>query len=147
MRQTTKIRRTDVDQAAKQLDDAPDVEPEEVTRKEAIRILAPKIKPMRRKGYSWQKVAEILTKAGIPIEAELLVTYVREASETPSGRARRTRRASSDGASAGATPAAGQARSGSVVATEQGAGKPPVAAGVGRQAEAGNQVGRAPGQK
>jgi hypothetical protein len=47
MRQTTKIRRADINKAAQHFDGAPAVEPEEVTRKEAIRILAPKIKEER----------------------------------------------------------------------------------------------------
>jgi hypothetical protein len=109
MRQTTKIRRADIDKAAQHFDDAPEVEPEEVTRKDAIRILGPKIKAMFRKGYSRNKIAEMLTQHGIPMETDLLASYLRAASEVPSSSAKRTRRtsgglATGQGSAAGSKP-------------------------------------------
>jgi hypothetical protein len=74
-----KVRRADVDKIAQEFDSAPEDTPENVNRKDAIRILEPKIKTMRRKGYSWQRIGELLTKGGIPIEPGLLASYVRDA--------------------------------------------------------------------
>ncbi len=117
MRQTTKIRRADIEKAAQFFDEAPQMEPDEVTRKEAIRILAPKIRAMRRKGYTWAKIAEVLATFGIAIEADLLVSYYRAAGEAPAAsgkRARRAMQASNSPASPAsvtrdAAPASGQA--------------------------------------
>jgi hypothetical protein len=105
MRQTTKIRRADIDKAAKHFDEAPEVEPEEVTRKDAIRILGPKIKAMFRKGYNRNKIAEMLTQHGIPMETDLLASYLRAASEVPSNSAKRTRRTSGGSAAGAGAPA------------------------------------------
>jgi hypothetical protein len=77
MGQAVKVRRADIDRIAEEFDSAPEDEPEEVNRKEAIRILEPKIKAMRRKGYTWRRIGELLTKGGIPIEPHLLASYLR----------------------------------------------------------------------
>ena len=79
------VRRVDIDKIAQKFDSAPEDKPEEVNRKDAIRILEPKIKAMRRKGYSWQRIGELLTEGGIPIAPGLLASYMRDAG----GKARR----------------------------------------------------------
>ena len=135
MRQIAKIRREDIEKAAQYFDEAPEVQPEEVTRKEAVRTLASKIKAMRRKGYTWPKIAELLTKYGISIEPGLLTSYFRAASEASSGGTKRASRAAN-----GPTATAG--------GSEQGRpAKAPVVApahGVARQAEAGSQAASRP---
>ena len=140
MRQTTKIRRADIGKAAQHFDEAPEVQPEEVTRKEAIRILAPKIKEMRRKGYNWEQIAERLKGDGISIEPDLLASYFRAAVGGQSGRAKRARRASGGPPTAAGASEQGPPTAAAAVATEQ--GRVPgssVAVGVARQAEGGSQ--------
>jgi hypothetical protein len=144
MRQTTKIRRADIDKAAQHFDEAPEVKPEEVTRKEAVRILGPKIKEMRRKGYNWEQIAERLKGDGISIESDLLASYFRVAVGGQPGRAKRARRAS------GGTPtAAGGVEQGKqTAAAEQRSGPASsVAVEVARQAEGGSQTASRPPTK
>ena len=71
------IRRADIEKIAQEFDSAPEDEPEEVNRRAAIRMLRPKIKVMRRKGYSLRHIADLLTKGGIPINAAMLASYMR----------------------------------------------------------------------
>jgi hypothetical protein len=146
MRQTTKIRREDIDRAAQHFDEAPEVQPEEVTRKETIRILGPTIKAMRRKGYNWNQISERLKQDGIPIEPDLLASYCRAAFGRRSRSAKRGRRASSGPAPGIAVPKQGKAPSATAVATEQADGHEHSAAtAIARQEEGGNRAaGRAP---
>ncbi|MGH7297231.1 MAG: hypothetical protein ACRELB_19995 [Polyangiaceae bacterium] len=137
MGQIAKIRRTDIEKAALFFDEAPEVQPEEVTRKEAIRILAPKIKVMRRKGYNWAKIAEALATFGISIEPDLLASYHRVASEPTSGGTKRARREST-GSPSGAQGAA-PSKAASAPGVGAGAVPEPQTAGAGsaKQAEGG----------
>ena len=134
MGQIAKIRRTDVEKAGQFFDEAPEVQPEEVTRKEAVRILASKIKAMRRKRYSWAKIAEALATFGITIEPDLLASYHRAACEPSSGATKRARRES-----AGKAPEATGVASGTV------APAPAAAPGMAKPSEGGHAAGpRAP---
>ncbi len=148
MRQTTKIRRADIDKAAQHFDEAPEVEPEEVTRKEAVRILGPKIKEMRRKGYNWEQIAERLKGDGISIEPDLLASYFRAAVGGQSGRAKRARRPSGRTPTAAGGSEQGKPTAAAAAATEQGRGlASSVAVGVARQPEEGSQTGSRPPTK
>ena len=134
MRLIAKIRREDIEKAAQYFDEAPEVQPEEVTRKEAVRTLAPKIKAMRRKGYTWPKIAELLTKYGISIEPGLLTSYFRAASEASSGGTKRASRAANGPTAAGGSEQGRPAKAPVVAAAH----------GVARQAEAGSQAASRP---
>ena len=140
MRQTTKIRRADVDKAAQHFDEAPEVEPEEVTRKEAIRILGPKIKEMRRKGYNWGQLSERLREDSISIEPDLLASYFRAAVGGQPGRAKRARGASGRPTAAAGAPEQGKLPSAPAVATEPGPGPAPSVAVVPARQTEGHQA-------
>jgi hypothetical protein len=119
MKQTTKIRRADIDRAARHFDEAPEVQPEEVTRKEAVRILGPKIKEMRRKGYNWGQIAEKLKAVGMAIAPDLLASYFRAAAGGQSGRAKRARRAAGRPAAVAGASEQGKLPNSPAVAPEQ----------------------------
>jgi hypothetical protein len=148
MRQTTKIRRVDIDKAAQHFDEAPEVQPEEVTRKEAVRILGPKIKEMLRKGYNWEQIAERLKGDGISIEPDLLASYHRASVGGKSGRAKRARRASGGPPTAAGGSEQGKPTAAAAAATERSRGSASaVAVGVARQAEGGSQTASRPPTK
>jgi hypothetical protein len=145
MRQTTKIRRSDIDKAAQHFDEAPEVQPEEVTRKEAVRILAPRIKDMRRKGYSWEQIAARLKGDGISVEPDLLASYYRAAVGGQSGRAKRARRASGGPPTAAGGSEQGKPTAAPAAAIEQNrAPASAMAVGVAGQAVGGSQSASRP---
>ena len=150
MRQTTKIRRADIGKAAQHFDEAPEVQPEEVTRKEAVRILAPKIKEMRRKGYGWEQIAARLKGDGISIEPDLLASYYRAVVGGQSGRAKRARRPSGGPpTAAGGSVGQGKPTAAAAAATaEQGrAPASAMAVGVAGQAVGGSQSASRPSMR
>lgn len=58
------------------LEKAPDVAPEAVTTRAAIGKLCAPIARLKARGYSLQRIAEMLSANGIPITVETLSTYL-----------------------------------------------------------------------
>jgi hypothetical protein len=73
----TKIALTEITTLEQALDDAPARKPTEVSKGEAIAILAPKLNALRTKGYTWREVAAWLTEHGVAVTAPALQRHLR----------------------------------------------------------------------
>jgi hypothetical protein len=63
-------------------EDAPEVDQEEVSRLEAVRLLARNIHRMTAKGYSAPTIVKMMVENGGPITAPTLKTYLAQAKTT-----------------------------------------------------------------
>jgi hypothetical protein len=77
--QSTKIPLSDLATLEQLLDQAPARRANEVSKRRAIGILAPKLEELRRKGYMWRDVAAWLTEHGLTVTVPALQRYLRSA--------------------------------------------------------------------
>ncbi len=77
-----------------ELPEVNDVE-REVTKQEAIRIMADAVAELQNRGYSLDKIAEILTNGGFHISVQTLKTYLTRAKSKTRSKARKKIAASS----------------------------------------------------
>jgi hypothetical protein len=77
-------------------EDAPEVDQEEISRLEAVRLLARNIHRMTAKGYSAPAIVKIMAENGVPITAPTLKTYLAQCKTTPAQK-RRTRAPTTSG--------------------------------------------------
>ena len=73
------------------LDEVPVHQETEVSKRRAVRHLAPKLQALRAKGYSWPKVAAWLTKNGLPVGVSLLQGYLHDDDPPSPGASRGTK--------------------------------------------------------
>jgi hypothetical protein len=73
------------------LDEVPVHQETEVSKRRAVRHLAPKLQALRAKGYSWPKVAAWLTKNGLPVGVSLLQGYLHDDDSPGPGASRGTK--------------------------------------------------------
>lgn len=64
----------------------------ELSKMEAVAMMATAIHQLRQKGYSWDRIAEKLTAAGIQINPATLKSYMARAASSKKGGAKRRRR-------------------------------------------------------
>jgi hypothetical protein len=81
------------------LDQAPVHQDTTVSKQRAIDILSPSLHTMRSKGYSWQDIADWLTKHGLPVSKTALQGYVRRVKESAANSARGRAKRRIEGAS------------------------------------------------
>jgi hypothetical protein len=67
------------------IDQEPARAPSEVTKRQAVAMLAPKLYEMRRKGYAWRDVAAWLTGNGLTMSSAALQRHLRDVKDA-SGR-------------------------------------------------------------
>ena len=101
MRGRTMLRVETREQIRRELEEVPPYAPEEVTRAEAVRSLAPQIRGMQSKGYTLPAIAAFLTERGLGITAVVLKGLLKRCAanavrhhagrEVPDGAAPRTR--------------------------------------------------------
>lgn len=68
-----------VEAARQMLRDAPPVQPSQMTRRQAVESMRREIVALRKRGYSWDQIAQRLSDAGITISAATLKSYMRPA--------------------------------------------------------------------
>ncbi len=73
------------------LEERPEHQRTEVTRREAIRILAPQIAGLQSKGYTIAAIASMLSGHGVDISPVVLHTYLRDVRAKHSHKKKRTR--------------------------------------------------------
>jgi hypothetical protein len=73
------VSRAFIEQLQQALADTPECRSEEITRTEAIRMLAPQIHKMQSKGYGYTAIAALLSEKGFAVTSKGLKTYLREA--------------------------------------------------------------------
>jgi len=80
------------DAARKALDEAPDLPAEQqpVTMREGIASIRESIETAKARGYSMDRIAEMLSAAGLVITSATLATYARPNQRTRSGSKART---------------------------------------------------------
>lgn len=83
------IRLTDVENARRALEQAPDPSVDEINKRDAVRALADPIHAAQRRGYRLEAIAELLAKNGITISLVLLRKYLGEASTSTASRKKR----------------------------------------------------------
>ena len=117
-----KIRIEAVKQLQRMLDALPVVQPEEVTRSAAVRMLVPQVQALQSKGYTLAAIARVLGENGLPLTTVAIKTILAEATSPkkkrgrPKGRATKPSAAPSNGSLADARreaardEAAGEAR-------------------------------------
>lgn len=86
----------------------------ELTKMEAVKLLAPRIRELRKKGYSMERIAEKLTEGGFAINSSTLASYL---ARTGGGRGR-SKRGKKEGG--GKVPAAKKAGDGGSESTPNG---------------------------
>lgn len=64
------------------LRDAPPVQPAQMTRRQAVEAMRREVVALRKRGYSWEKVAQLMSDAGIVISAATLKSYMRPPRKT-----------------------------------------------------------------
>lgn len=84
-----------VEALAESLKDLPELDQveQEVTKPEAVRMLLPRIKELRSKGYSLERIAEKLTEGGLPITAVTLRSYLARSGGRRKGSSKRKAKA------------------------------------------------------
>lgn len=99
-----------IDELQKKLQELPEVNDieREVTKQEAIRRMADTISQLQARGYSMEKIAEILTTSGLQISVPTLKSYLTRAKRMTRDKPRRKGAAKSAPSSTprGATPQA-----------------------------------------
>ena len=73
------VSRAFIEQLQQALADTPECPAEEITRTEAIRILAPQIHKMQSKGYGYTAIAALLSEKGFAVNSKGLKSYLRQA--------------------------------------------------------------------
>jgi hypothetical protein len=79
----TKIAVSDLDKLEELLEQAPAHRDTAISKRQAIRRLAPKLYALRAKGYSWSAVARWLTEHGLAVSAAVLTGYLRHTFPDP----------------------------------------------------------------
>jgi hypothetical protein len=74
---TAKIPLSDVAKLEQLIDQEPARAPSEVSKRQAVAMLAPKLYEMRRKGYAWRDVAAWLSGHGLTMTAAALQRHLR----------------------------------------------------------------------
>lgn len=122
---------SNVEAIGKELEMLPEMDADDrpVTTREAVLLLLEQIRTLRKKGYSLEKVSQVLTERGLRITVHTLRGYLQKASKRK--RQRRTTEPRRAAAAAVAAPppaavgSAGEVRRDAVVAAVgQGAGAP-----------------------
>jgi hypothetical protein len=154
MPQKAKIPVVSIEELQRSLDALPEHRDEEVTKTQAIRMLAPQIHAMQSKGYTMSAIAAMLSDRGIAVTAVALKSYLSHNKERAAvkrgGGERKARRPPSAAlgphleaspvAPVGSTAKASEARAGvpsgpaPAVAPKRPAASPPEAAGERRSA-------------
>jgi hypothetical protein len=102
-----------IDELQKKLEELPEVNDieREVTKQEAIRRMADTISQLQARGYSMEKISEILTTGGLQISVPTLKSYLTRAKQVTRKKPRRKGAAKSAPSSTprGATPQASSA--------------------------------------
>jgi hypothetical protein len=93
---SAKIPLSDIAKLEHLIDQEPARAPSEVSRRQAVLMLAPKLYEMRHKGYTWRDVAAWLSGHGLTMTAAALQRHLRGV-EDPGGRGRPRGRAKSRG--------------------------------------------------
>jgi hypothetical protein len=107
MQPKAKIRLDSIETLQKTLEALPEHRQEEVTKVQAIRMLAPQIHAMQSKGYNLASIAAVLSERGIAVSAGALKSYL---SHSRGGEDRKTRgRKSRPAAASVARPAPARA--------------------------------------
>ena len=73
------VSRAFIEQLQQALADTPECPSEEITRTEAIRMLAPQIHKMQSKGYGYTAIASLLSEKGFAVNSKGLKSYLRQA--------------------------------------------------------------------
>lgn len=96
-----------VEAAQKTLESAPQCHPDDMTKVQAIRTLAPQIHMMQSKGYSLHAIAGLLTESGIGVTAVTLRSFLNRAKNTARriGKSKKSRPSRTGAPTASATPA------------------------------------------
>lgn len=74
---SAKVPLSDIAKIEQLIAQEPAREPSEVSKRQAIAMLAPKLYEMRRKGYTWRNVAEWLSGHGLTMTAAALQRHLR----------------------------------------------------------------------
>ena len=71
--------KTQIDEFARRLKELPAVEkPANINKVEAIKTLKPEILAMQKKGYTLEKISEVLTELGMEIKTTTLKAYLQK---------------------------------------------------------------------
>ena len=71
--------KTQIDEFARRLKELPAVEkPANIKKVEAIKTLKPEILAMQKKGYTLEKISEVLTELGMEIKTTTLKAYLQK---------------------------------------------------------------------
>jgi hypothetical protein len=92
MQTRSKIRLDTIEQIKRTLEALPQHHDEEVTKKQAIRILLPNIEAIRSKGYGLPAIASFLSGHGIPITVPYLKTVISPSRHDAEGKKQRKRK-------------------------------------------------------
>jgi hypothetical protein len=84
---------SDVTRIRSELAKLPEHSPEEISRGGAVALLVPEIRALRRKGYSLDSIARLLTDLGLPIRMAALKRHLAKVT----GKTKRARRGTSEG--------------------------------------------------
>jgi hypothetical protein len=129
---STKIPLSEIAKLEQLIAQEPARAPSEVSKRQAVAMLAPKLYEMRRKGYAWRDVAAWLSGHGLTLTAAALQRHLREveassARATPRGRGKGPGdgKAEASSALAASTPAATAPRAPATKVTSP-LGPPPV---------------------
>ncbi len=81
----------DLEKLQKKLDELPEINESEreVTKQEAIRRIAPTIAALQSRGYSMERIAEIITSEGFEIKVQSLKSYLTRARKQTKGKSQR----------------------------------------------------------
>jgi hypothetical protein len=75
---SAKIRLSEIAKLEHLIDQEPARAPSEVSKRQAVAMLAPKLYEMRRKGYAWRDVAAWLSGNGLTMSAAALHRHLRD---------------------------------------------------------------------
>jgi hypothetical protein len=104
----TKITLSEVASLQQAIEQAPTKSPTEVSKRQAIGLLAPKLYEMRAKGYAWRDVAALLSEHGLTVTVSALQRHLRAAKgRAPNGVRRRAAGSHSAASQAGKTAPSG----------------------------------------
>jgi hypothetical protein len=98
----TKVRLDALERLSREVEELPLSRPEEVTTREAVRLVIPQVHAMQSKGYSLQAIAKFLSERGIQVTGVALKRYMKFA--TDDGKARRRAPTRRDGRGEGSIP-------------------------------------------
>jgi hypothetical protein len=84
----TKVRLDALERLSREVEELPLSRPEEVTTREAVRLVLPHVHAMQSKGYSLQAIAKFLSERGIAVTGAALRRYMKFATDDQKGRRR-----------------------------------------------------------